>query len=156
VKRPAGITIIAILTFFAAAILALGSIAFFVVAVMGLTGGDAGDPASAAIAGMGVAGGFSLLVLAGVATGLAIGVLKLREWARIVSIGAIAVGIACAIFSVFAFAGYPVIPVIPMVVAHLILMAAGAWMLRYLLRPRVRLVFRVMTMQRLSLRHQSH
>jgi len=103
-----------------------------------------------------VAGGFSLLVLAGVATGLAIGVLKLREWARIVSIGAIAVGIACAICSGFAFAGYPVIPVVPMVVVHLILLATGAWMLSYLVRPRVKLVFRVMAMQRLSLRHQAH
>jgi hypothetical protein len=156
VKRPTGIIIIAVLTFLAAAVLALGSIVFFVVAVMSLTGGDAADPASAAIAGMGVAGGFSLLVLAGVATGLAIGVLKLREWARIVSIGAIAVGIACAICSVFAFAGYPVIPVVPMVGVHLILLATGAWMLSYLVRPRVKLVFRVMAMQRLSLRHQAH
>ena len=155
-KRPTGIIIIAVLTFLAAAVLALGSIVFFVVAVMSLTGGDAADPASAAIAGMGVAGGFSLLVLAGVATGLAIGVLKLREWARIVSIGAIAVGIACAICSGFAFAGYPVIPVVPMVVVHLILLATGAWMLSYLVRPRVKLVFRVMAMQRLSLRHQAH
>ena len=57
-KRPIGVTIIAALTFFGAAALALGSFAFFVVAVMGMTGGDARDPASVAIAGMGVAGGF--------------------------------------------------------------------------------------------------
>lgn len=155
-KRPTGVTIVAVLTLLGAAILAMGSVTFFVVAVMGFTGGDAGDPASAAIAGMGVAGGFSLLVLAGIAICLAIGVLKLREWARLVSIAAITIGIACAICSVFAFIGYPVIPVFPMVVVHVIVMAAGAWMLAYLVRPRVKLVFRVMAMQRLSLRHQSH
>ena len=149
-------TIVAVLTLLGAAVLAIGSVAFFIVAVMGLTGGDAGDPASAAIAGMGVAGGFSLLVLAGVAVCLAVGVLKLREWARVISIVAIGIGIGCTVVSVFAFAGYPVIPVFPMVVIHLIVMAAGAWMLAYLIRPRVKLVFRVMAMQRLSLRHQSH
>jgi hypothetical protein len=65
--RPAGVTLIAITTFAGAAILALGSFAFFFVAVMAISGGDGGDPVPAAIAGMGVAGGFSLLVLAGVA-----------------------------------------------------------------------------------------
>ncbi|MFZ1974718.1 MAG: hypothetical protein WBV36_11075 [Terriglobales bacterium] len=76
-KRPIGVTIIAILTFCAAAILAVGSVAFFVVAVMGMTGADSGDPVSVAIAGMGAAGGFLLLVLAGIAVCMAIGVLKL-------------------------------------------------------------------------------
>ncbi len=85
-KRPTGVTIIAVLTFFEAASLTLGSLAFFSVAVMGMTGLDAGEPTSVAFAEMGVAGGFSLLTLAGVAACLAIGVLKLREWARIVSI----------------------------------------------------------------------
>ena len=156
VKRPVGITIIAVLTFVAAAILALGCVAFFVVAALGLTSGDASDPASAAIAGMGVAGGFSLLVLAGVAAGLAIGVLKLREWARLVSIVAIAIGIACTICSAFAFLGYQVIPVVPMIVGDLLVVATGAWMLAYLLRPRVKLAFRLITMQKLSLRHQAN
>ena len=67
---------------------------------MAISGGDGGDPVSAPIAGMGVAGGFSLLVLAGVAGCLALGVLKLREWARIVSIGCIALGIVCTILSI--------------------------------------------------------
>jgi hypothetical protein len=60
VKRPTGVTIIAVLTFCGAAILALGSFGLFFVAVMGMSGGDAGQPTSVAIAGMGIAGGFSL------------------------------------------------------------------------------------------------
>jgi hypothetical protein len=65
-KRPIGVTIIAILTFFGATILALGSCAFFFVAFMAMTGVDAAEPISVAIVGMAIAGGFSLLVLSGV------------------------------------------------------------------------------------------
>ena len=43
-KRPAGVTIIAITTFAGAAILGLGSFAFFFIAVMAISGGDGGDP----------------------------------------------------------------------------------------------------------------
>jgi len=145
VKRPTGVTIIAVLTFFGSAVLALGSVAFFFVAVMGMTGRDAGDPVSVAIAGMGMAGGFSLLVLAGVAVCLTIGVLELREWARIVSIASIALGIGCTILSLFAFRGYAVIPAVPSVVCHLLVTTTAVWMLVYLLLPRVRLAFVALT-----------
>jgi len=50
-KRPAGVTIIAIATFVGAAILAVGSCIFFFVAIMAISGGDGGDPVSASIAG---------------------------------------------------------------------------------------------------------
>jgi hypothetical protein len=145
VKRPAGVTIIAVLKFFGAALLALGSIAFFFVAVMVMTGGDAGDPISVAIAGMGVAGGFSMLVLAGGAACLTIGVAQLSEWARIASIASIAVGIGCTIFSLFALKGYLVIPVLLSILCHLLVMATAVWMLAYLLLPRVRQVFGALT-----------
>jgi predicted membrane channel-forming protein YqfA (hemolysin III family) len=144
------VTIVAILTFFGASILALGALAFFFIAVVGMTGGDGGDPASVAIAGMGVAGGFSLLVLAGVAACLAVGVLKLREWARIVSIASIAVGIACTILSLFTILGFLVIPAGPMIVCHLLVMAAAVWMLVYLLRPGVKQAFSAVTRDPLS------
>jgi hypothetical protein len=145
VKRPTGVTIIAVLTFFGSAVLALGSVAFFFVAVMGMTGRDAGDPVSVAIAGMGMAGGFSLLVLAGVAVCLTIGVLELREWARIVSIASIALGIGCTILSLFAFRGYALIPAVPSVVCHLLVTTTAVWMLVYLLLPRVKLAFVALT-----------
>src|SRR5580700_11256392 len=145
VKRPTGVTIIAVLTFCGGAILALGSFGFFLLAVMGTTSKDGGQPVSAAIDGMGVAGGFSLLVLAGVAAGLAIGVLKLREWAWIVSIACIAAGIGCTIFSIFAFWEYRLIPVVAMIVFHLLVIATGIWMVTYLARPNVKQAFRAAT-----------
>jgi hypothetical protein len=141
VKRPTGVTIIAVMAFFGAASLALGSIAFLLVAVIAMTGRDAGEPVSVAIAGMGISGGLSLLILAGVAVGLTIGVLELREWARIVSIASIVWGIGCTILSFFALKGYVVIPPVPSIVCHLLVTATAVWMLVYLLLPRVRHVF---------------
>jgi len=145
VKRPTGVTIIAVLTFCGAAILALSSFGFFLIAVMGTTSKDGGQPVSAAIDGMGVAGGFSLLVLAGIAACLAIGVLKLREWAWIVSMACIAAGIGCTIFSIFAFWSYRLIPVVAIIVFHLLVMGTGIWMLAYLARPNVKQAFRAVT-----------
>jgi hypothetical protein len=147
VKRPTGVTIIAVLTFCGAAILALGSFGFFFVAVMGMSGGDgdAGQPTSVAIAGMGIAGGCSLLILASVTVCLAIGVLKLREWAWIVSIASNAVGIGCTILSLFAIKEYRVLPPVPSIVFHLLVVSTGVWMLAYLLIPRVKQAFSAAT-----------
>ena len=94
-----------------------------------------------AIAGMAAAGGSSLLVLAGVATCLAIGVLELREWARIGSIASIAAAIGCTILSLFSFRGYVMLPAVPSVVCHLLVMTTAVWMVGYLLRTRVKKAF---------------
>jgi hypothetical protein len=140
-KRPAGVTIIAIATFVGAAILAVGSCVFFFIAVMAVSGGDGGDPVSASIAGMGVAGGFSLLVLAGVAGCLALGVLQLCEWARILAIGCIGIGILCTIISILTFVGYPVVPLGPMIFVHSLVIGAAGWSIAYLAKPDVKQAF---------------
>ena len=140
-KRPAGVTIIAIATFIGAAILAVGSCIFFFIAVMAIGGGDGGDPVSASIAGMGVAGGFSLLVLAGVAGCLALGVLQLCEWARILAISCIGIGILCTVVSILTFVGYPVVPLGPMIFVHSLVIGAAGWSIAYLAKPDVKQAF---------------
>ncbi len=140
-KRPAGVTIIAIATFVGAAILAVGSCVFFFIAVMAISGGDGGDPVSASIAGMGVAGGFSLLVLAGVAGCLALGVLQLCEWARILAISCIGIGILCTVISILTFIGYPVVPLGPMIFVHALVIGAAGWCIAYLAKPDVKQAF---------------
>ena len=140
-KRPAGVTIIAIATFVGAAILAVGSCIFFFVAIMAVSGGDGGDPVSASIAGMGVAGGFSLLVLAGVAGCLALGVLQLCEWARILAISCIGIGILCTVVSILTFIGYPVVPLAPMIFVHSLVIGAAGWSIAYLAKPDVKQAF---------------
>ncbi len=85
-NRPTGERVAAMLTFCGAMILALGSFAFFVVSVMVATGDERGEPVSVAIAGMAIAGGFLLLILAGVAGWVAMNIGELRERARTASI----------------------------------------------------------------------
>jgi hypothetical protein len=145
VKRPTGVTTVAVLTFFGSAILALCSFAFFFIAVMAMTGGDEEERVSIALTGMGFAGGFSLLVLAAIATSLAIGVLKLREWARIMSIASIGAGIAFAVLSLFVFRRYVVIPFIPSIACHLLVMIVASGMVEYLSRDRVKQLFSAST-----------
>src|ERR1700675_2427028 len=85
-NRPTGVTVAGVLTFWGAMLLALGSCAFFVVGVMAATGDDRSEPVSVAIAGMGVAGGFSMLILAVVAGWMAINAAELYEWARTIPV----------------------------------------------------------------------
>jgi purine-cytosine permease-like protein len=87
-NRPTGVKVAAVLTICGAMVLALGSCAFFVVGMMVATGEDRSEPVSVAIAGMGVAGGFMLLILAGTAGLMAMNADELYEWARTISISA--------------------------------------------------------------------
>ncbi len=92
--RTTGVTVAAVLTYSGAIVLALGSFAFFLVGVMVATGEESGQPVSIAIVGMALAGGFSLLILALVATWLAMNAGELREWARTASLTAIVARVA--------------------------------------------------------------
>jgi hypothetical protein len=85
-NRPTGVTVAAVLTFSGAMILALASFGFLVIGVMVVTGDEGRAPVSEAIAGMALAGGFSLLVLAVVAGYTAFNIAELREWARTISL----------------------------------------------------------------------
>src|ERR1700721_719830 len=85
-NRPSGERVAALLTFCGAMILVLGSFAFFAVSVMVATGDGRGEPVAGGMAGMAIAGGFLLLILASVVGWAAMNVGELREWARTVSI----------------------------------------------------------------------
>jgi hypothetical protein len=84
--RRSGERVAAVLTFSGAMILALGSFVFFVVSVMVATGDERGEPASVAIAGMAISGGFLLLILSGIAGWVAMNIGEMREWARTASV----------------------------------------------------------------------
>lgn len=79
-NRPISVTVVAVAALSGAIILALISFAFLLVGGMVLTGAERGDPVSVAIAGMAVAGGFSLLILGSAIACLAIGLWELRAW----------------------------------------------------------------------------
>ena len=92
-NRPTGVTVAAVLTFFGAMIMALGSCAFFMVGVMVATGDERGAPVSVAITGMALGGGLMLLILAGSAGWVALNAGELFEWARTVSFAGIAASV---------------------------------------------------------------
>lgn len=101
-NRPSGVTVVAVLTFSSAMILALASCTFFVVGVMVVTGDEGRAPVSVAMAGMALAGAFVLLILA-LATGLvALNARELRDWTRTISLTEIAESAREGLLSVFA------------------------------------------------------
>src|ERR1700683_4452429 len=63
-NRPTGVTVAAVLTFFGAMILALGSCAFFVVGVMAATGDEGVGPVRGAITGSARGGAAALVCFA--------------------------------------------------------------------------------------------
>jgi hypothetical protein len=137
-KRPIGITVIALLMFFVAAFLVLGSAACFFVGVMNVTGVDSHDPVTAAIVGMALAGGFSLLLLAAINITLGIGVLQLRETARRLCMASISLGVALSLAALFLLVLHPPAE---MIAAQLLLLAAYLGTLAYLVSPSVRQAF---------------
>jgi hypothetical protein len=140
-KRPTGLTVIGILTVAVAALLALGCVASFFVAVMGLTEQLSGDPVSSAIVGMALGGGFSLLILAFGAVALANGIFKLRQWAWSGSLASITAGIGFTLITLFAFRRFVFSSAVLSVSVHLLVLATAAWMLAYLWTPEIRQAF---------------
>ena len=74
-----------------------------------------------------------------------IGVLKLREWAWFISIASNAEGIGCTILSLFAIKEYRVLPPVPSIVFHLLVVSMGVSTLAYLLLLRVKQAFSAAT-----------
>ncbi len=81
-RRPTNIAIIAAVMYAGAAVAALAALAFFALALLVATGDKSGEPISVALIGMGVSGGFALLILALLATSLGMGLPEFRGWAR--------------------------------------------------------------------------
>src|SRR5437660_3639503 len=97
--RPTGVTVIAILCFIGAAFAGLGGIGMIVgggfVATMMNQQGQAGSAGLASMmAGLGAALGIFFLIIAAVDIAVAIGLLNLKEWARIVTIVLTGIGAA--------------------------------------------------------------
>lgn len=140
-KRPTGVTLIAVLLVGVAAMLALSCVASFCIAVIVITGGISRDPVSTAITGMAIGGGFSLIILACAAAGVAIALFELRQWAWNASIAAIGLGTAFTVIAIYSFRRFFLMPVGLSLLCHLVVVAIAAWMMAYLLRPGVRRAF---------------
>jgi len=140
-KRPTGVTLIAVLLAGVAALLALSCVASFCIGFIVITGGISRDPISTAITGMAIGGGCSLIMLAIAAAGVATALFELREWAWSASIAAIGLCTAFTVIAIYSFRRFFLMPIGLSLLCHLVVVAIAAWMLHYLMQPGVRRVF---------------
>jgi hypothetical protein len=141
-NKPAGVIVIAILYFLGAGLLLLAGIGFVVgggaIATMMSQQSQAGGGLATLMGALGAGLGIFFLVWAAIEVLVGIGLLKLKNWARIVAIVFAAIG-AC--FQVFGLLGSlahfnPV-----SFVVSLIILGIQALIIWYLLKPEVKAAF---------------
>lgn len=141
-NRPTGVTLIAVLYFIGGAFAALAGLGMvagggMMATIMSQQGQSAG-PLAGILGGLGAALGIIILVMAAVDIVLGIGLIKLKEWARMVTV------VVTAIFA--ALGAWGLITTL----AHFILfatiirvcvLALQVWIVMYLLKPEVKAAF---------------
>ena len=137
--RPTGVTVIAVLDFIAAGFCLLGGIGMLVGGGFLATMMNQQQGAGAGIfAAIGAAAGVFFLVLAALAAFIGWGMLKLKGWARIITIVLSALGILGALLGLFgAFAHFGV----GVLMFTVIRLAINGWILWYMLQPNVKAAF---------------
>jgi len=138
--RPTGVTILAVLSFLGAALCLLGAAGMFLlgssagIAAMAGRGGNMGGP----LAAMGAFAGIACLILAALYLVNGIGLLKLRGWARLLTILLVLLGIVFEVLGIVrALPGMHV----GIIVWELILIAIDVWILMYMFKPHVKAAF---------------
>jgi hypothetical protein len=140
--RPTGVTVLAILYFIGAGLCVLGGIAMFVGGGFMATlanQGQAGSAGGAAfLAGMGAFAGVLILVFGAIYALLGWGLLKLKNWARIITIVLLGISIAFQLLGLLTtLAHFSVVAFIWTV----FWLAVDALIIWYLLKPEVKAAF---------------
>lgn len=140
--RPTGVTIIAVLDFIGAAVCVLVGLAMmlgggFVASMLSQQQGGA----AGVLAAIGAAAGVFLLVCAAVAVLLGWGLLKLKEWARIVTIVLAGLGALGALIGLAGVMGHFAAIAVVFVLVRLAINGLIIW---YLLQPHVKATFQGM------------
>jgi uncharacterized membrane protein (DUF2068 family) len=138
--RPTGVTVIAVLDFIGAGFCVLAGLGMMlgggvIATMMSQQSGAAG---AGLLGVIGAAAGVFLLACAAIAALLGWGLLKLKEWARIVTIIFAALGALGAVFSVFALLAHFVVFGIFWALVRLAINGLIIW---YLLQPQVKAAF---------------
>ena len=134
-QRPTGVTILAILCFLGAALLVIASLAFFMMGGALLSGGGG---MGAMVAGLGAIGGVVMLLFAALYVAVGVGLWKLLNWARILAIVLVAIGLVFVVLGLLgSFAHFA----IGRVLWNVIWAAIDVWIITYLIRPNVRQAF---------------
>lgn len=131
-NRPTGVTVIAVLFFIGACLGALLAIAFLVGGGMAarFMPPDARIPAGIMAAVGGIAA-IVILLFAALYVAIGVGLLKLKEWARIVAIVLACLGLLGGIFALLHFSIFAIIR-----------LAISGWIVWYLLQPHIVAAFR--------------
>ena len=137
-QRPSGVTVIAVLDFIGAAGCLIGALAFGTITSMVAANGGGNSP-FARLAGVGGAvGAATFLFLAALSIVIGVGLLKLRNWARLVSIFFAALGVVLIVMGFMTTlahvnAFFIVLDIVPL--------AIDGWIAWYLLSARVKQAF---------------
>ncbi len=142
-ERPTGVTILAILNFLGAGLYALLAVLFFFIGAGGAASGmmsEMGGAAAAFLLGLGAAIGVILLIFAAIGLAIGIGMWKLRNWARIVTI--VLVGLSL-LLGVIGLLGSLISFELGSLIFQAIFVALYAWIIWYLFQPHVKQAFGV-------------
>ena len=142
-ERPTGVTILAILNFLGAGLYALLAVLFFLIGAGGAASGvldEMGGGAAAFLLGLGAAVGVILLIFAAIGLAIGIGMWKLRNWARIVTI--VLVGLSL-LLGVLGLLGSLISFELGSLIFQAIFVALYAWIIWYLFQPHVKQAFGV-------------
>jgi uncharacterized membrane protein (DUF2068 family) len=100
--------------------------------------GAQGNPMAGIMAGLGAALGIVFLVIASIDIVMGVGLIKLKEWARMVTIILTGIGAAFGIFGLLAiFAHFNLVALL----FRLFVLALQVWIIMYLLKPEVKAAF---------------
>lgn len=141
-NRPTGVTLIAVLCFLGAAFAALAGIGMLagggmLATMMHQQGTDAG-PMAGIIAGVGAALGIFFLVMAAIDIVLGVGLIQLKEWARLTTVILTAIFAALGALGLLtSFAHF----VLFATLIRLCVLALQVWIIIYLLKPEVKAAF---------------
>lgn len=141
--RPVGVTVLAILNFIGAAFCLLAGIGMilgggFIATLINQQGGQGSAGAAGILGGLGAAAGVFIIIIGGVGALVGFGLLKLKEWARIVSIVFAGIGAAMQLLGLLgSLAHFNLFAV----VWGLFWLAIDALIIWYLLKPEVKAAF---------------
>ncbi len=142
-ERPTGVTVLAVLNFLGAGLYALLAVLFFLIGAGGAASGmmsEMGGGAAAFLLGLGAAVGVILLIFAAIGLAIGIGMWKLRNWARIVTI--VLVGLSL-LLGVLGLLGSLIAFELVSLIFQAIFVALYAWIIWYLFQPHVKQAFGV-------------
>ena len=145
-QRPTGVTILALLAFIGAGLCALASLALIGLAVFAgarLLSHLADYPQLAIVAGVGgIVVGVICLALAGLEAVIGIGLWKLQNWARVLTIILTCLAVLSSCFTLlFALTHMYGVFFFGLFFRRLILAAIQVWIVIYLLKPHVKQAF---------------